>query len=153
VAGIAPFTHTANYQSRILVDNILGGNREANYAAIPRAIYPDPPVASVGVMSKGVGELHIGHSSIELSTLSRNSTDGGAGGLLILAADLFKGILIGACAIGPHADEWLAEATLAIRAQVPLSVLVDVVHAFPTYGEAFEAPLRDLASQSAKLNR
>lgn len=147
VTAIAPFTHTANYQARIIVENILGGLRKSNYSAIPRAIYTDPPVASVGNFSDSEKEIEIATSSIELSDVSRNSTDGESGGLLILAANLAKGVLIGASAIGPHADEWMAEATLAIRAEISLAVLADVVHAFPTFGEAFEVPLRGLARQ------
>jgi dihydrolipoamide dehydrogenase len=104
VTAIAPFTHTANYQARIIVENILGGSHNANYSAIPRAIYTDPPVASVGNLSNTEKSSEIVTSRIELSEVSRNSTDSLEGGLLILAANLAKGVLIGASAICPHAD-------------------------------------------------
>jgi dihydrolipoamide dehydrogenase len=148
VAGIAPFTHTANYQGRIVSNNLLGLEEVANYVAIPRAIYTDPPVASVGVMKSAEKEDGLITSQIELSQMMRASTDGDQGGVLILTADPARGVLVGAAAIGPHADEWLAQATLAIRAEIPLSILCDVVHAFPTYGEAFEVPLRELATRT-----
>ena len=54
-------------------------------------------------------------------------------------------MLVGAAAVGPDAPGWMAEITLAIRAQVPVKTLTDVVHAFPTYGEVLAAPLRALA--------
>ncbi len=147
VTALAPFTHTANYQARIITANISGGSKQANYAAIPRAIYTDPPVASVGNLSNPEEDPDIATARIELSEVSRNATDGEKGGLLILAADLVEGVLVGASAIGPHADEWIAEATLAIRAKVSLLVLEDVVHPFPTFSEAFEGPIRELAGK------
>lgn len=144
VTAIAPFTHTSNYQAKIITENILGGNRKANYSAIPRAIYTDPPVASVGDLSIPETDSKIVRVKFELSDLSRNETDGEAGGLLILVADLARGVLLGAAAIGAHADEWMSEASLAIRAEVPLEILEDVVHAFPTFSQAFETPIREL---------
>jgi len=149
VTGIAPFTHTANYQARIVSNNILGIDQIANYSAIPRAIYTDPPVASVG-KTKSSEDDGLVTSRIELSQVSRNSTDGAMGGVLVLTADIVKGVLVGASAIGPHADEWIAELTLAIRAQVPLNVLCDVIHAFPTFGSAVEQPLRELNLRAIK---
>jgi pyruvate/2-oxoglutarate dehydrogenase complex dihydrolipoamide dehydrogenase (E3) component len=44
-------------------------------------------------------------------------------------------VLTGAHAIGPEAGEWLQQATLAIRARVPLSVLIDTIQPFPTFSE------------------
>jgi Pyridine nucleotide-disulphide oxidoreductase, dimerisation domain len=54
-------------------------------------------------------------------------------------------VLAGAVAVGPDAATWMGEVTLAIRAKIPVAVLADVVHAFPTYGEALETALRELA--------
>jgi dihydrolipoamide dehydrogenase len=64
-------------------------------------------------------------------------------------ADRGRAALVGASVIGPGADEWLAAATVAIRASVPLATLADVVHAFPTYGEALGVAARALAGAGA----
>jgi pyruvate/2-oxoglutarate dehydrogenase complex dihydrolipoamide dehydrogenase (E3) component len=146
VTGIGPFTHTANYQGRIAVNAICGENVEANYSALPRAVYTDPSVCSVGVgfdaaVKSGMDVIKAINS---LDNVSRSQTDGNNGGVLVLVADKKSQMLIGASAIGMHAEEWLSEAFLAIRAKVPLPVLVDVVHPFPSYGEVMEAALREL---------
>src|SRR5208282_5318425 len=66
-------------------------------------------------------------------------------GCLELYADAESGVLAGAVAVGVDAASWMGEVTLAIRAKISLAVLADVVHAFPTYGEALETALRELA--------
>jgi dihydrolipoamide dehydrogenase len=150
ITGIAPFTHTANYQARIVVANLLGDDRAANYTAIPRAIYTDPPVASVGRLAETDSpDDALITATMDLNQTARAAVDGPSDGILVLTADSESGVLVGAAAIGPKADEWLAEAALAIRGKIPLTVLTDVVHAFPTYGEAFEPALRDLSDQIA----
>lgn len=151
VTAVAPYTHTANYQAKVLAENLLGGRRSADYRAIPRAVYTDPPAAAVGTTPVDRDDLAV--AVMDLSQTARALVEGpgvlgderSSGGRLELYADPDTATLVGAAAVGPGADEWLAEASVAVRAQVPLAVLADVVHAFPTWGEALEPPYTELA--------
>jgi dihydrolipoamide dehydrogenase len=55
--------------------------------------------------------------------------------------------LTGAYALGPEAGEWLQQATLAIRARVPLDVLSDTIQPFPTFSEIYLSALKALHRQ------
>ena len=66
-------------------------------------------------------------------------------GFLTLLSDGER--LTGAYALGPEAGEWLQQATLAIRARVPLEVLRDTIQPFPTFSEIYVAALKALDDQ------
>ena len=53
-------------------------------------------------------------------------------------------MLTGAYALGPEAGEWLQQATLAVRARVPLDVLRDTIQPFPTFSEIYVGALKAL---------
>ena len=68
-------------------------------------------------------------------------------GFLTLLSDGER--LTGAYALGPEAGEWLQQATLAIRARVPLDVLRDIIQPFPTFSEIYVAALKALRGEIA----
>lgn len=149
VTAVAAYTHTARYQARIVAANILGGNRCADYRAVPRTVYTSPSVVTVGMSpalaaASGVDLVTV---SCDLAETARATVEDDDRGRVELYADAGNDdILVGAAAVGPYAEEWMGEVTLAIRAKIPLDVLADMVHAFPSYGEAVGAPLRGLAA-------
>ena len=53
-------------------------------------------------------------------------------------------VLVGAVAVGPEAGEWLGQLTLAVRAEVPLDVLLDTIQPYPTFSEAIFGALVEL---------
>jgi dihydrolipoamide dehydrogenase len=152
VTAVAPYTHTARYQAQIVAANLLGGSRAADYRAIPRTVYTSPSVYTVG-MSPSLAEatgVELITVSYDLAETARATVEDDDRGRVELYVDAASGdLLVGAAAIGPDAEEWMGEVTLAIRARIPLAVLADVVHAFPTYGEAVEMSLPGLTQRPA----
>ena len=147
VTGIAPYTHSANYQGRIVAYNLLGTPLHADYRAIPRAVYTEPAVAAVGLTAAQARDA--GHDVLVLDRAgdtARGLADGDDVLRIVLVADRQARQLLGASAIAPHAAEWIGEATLAICARVPLEVLADLVHPFPTFAEAYESLYRELSA-------
>ena len=138
VTGIT-HTHAGRYQAGVVAANICGQPREADYSAIPRCVYTSPSVYAVGEPARpGFAVARVSLSKVTRGWLRPDDL----GGVELYAAD---GVLAGAVAVGPDAAAWMAEVTLAIRAKIPVPVLADVVHAFPTYGEALQTAFRELA--------
>jgi|tagenome__1003787_1003787.scaffolds.fasta_scaffold20741676_1 pyruvate/2-oxoglutarate dehydrogenase complex dihydrolipoamide dehydrogenase (E3) component len=146
VTGLWQLTHVGEYQGRVVASNILGRHREVHYAAVPRVVYCDPQAAAVGDAD---GPFT---ATVALSGVPRTSTYTRAydtqPGFLTLVSDGHR--LTGAYALGPEAGEWLQQVTLAIRAEAPLSVLLDVIQPFPTFSEAILHGLRDLDAQLSR---
>jgi dihydrolipoamide dehydrogenase len=140
VNGIWPLTHVGKYEGEVVTSNILGEPREANYEAVPRTVFTDPQAASAGATEAPFA------ATAGLSDLPKTETYTRAyaesNGFLTLLSDGER--LTGAYALGPEAGEWLQQATLAIRAGVPLDLLSDTIQPFPTFSEIYVEALKAL---------
>ena len=148
VTGIMPFTHVAKYQGRIVADTILGRSRSAHYDGIPRVVFADPEIAAAGLtqdqadqqgLPTATAEIDLSHALARPWTYERDPR-----GNLGLIADTEQGVLVGAWAVAPQAGEWIHQASLAIRARIPIAVLLDQVAQFPTYSEGYLEALESL---------
>jgi pyruvate/2-oxoglutarate dehydrogenase complex dihydrolipoamide dehydrogenase (E3) component len=140
VNGIWPLTHVGEYEGDVVAANIAGEDRPANYEAVPRVTYTDPQAGAVGALEAPYS------GTAQLSEVPKTATYthayAGSNGFLTLLSDGER--LTGAYALGPEAGEWLQQATLAIRARVPVSVLNDTIQPFPSFSGIYGAAVQCL---------
>ncbi|MEV7380748.1 dihydrolipoyl dehydrogenase family protein [Streptomyces lydicus] len=149
VTGIWPLTHVGEYQGEVVTSNILGEPREAHYEAVPRVTYTDPQAAAVGATEARFS------ATARLTEIPKTATYTHAyaesNGFMTLLSDGAR--LTGAYALGPDAGEWMQQATLAIRARVPLDVLRDTIQPFPSFSEIHAAALKALNRETRKAGQ
>jgi dihydrolipoamide dehydrogenase len=143
VTGIWPLTYVGKYHGRIAAANILGERREADYSAVPRVVFTHPQAAAVGA-SEGALTATIPLSDVPKTATYLRAWDDHPGFLTLISEGE---VLTGAYALGPEAGEWMQQATVAIRARVPLTILSDTIQPFPTFSEAFHFALAKLVSR------
>ena len=147
VTGIWPLTHVGEYEGDVVAANIAGHVRPANYDAVPRVTYTDPQAAAAGATEaryEGTARL-----SQEPKTATYTHAYASSNGFMTLLSDGER--LTGAYALGPEAGEWLSQATLAIRARVPLDVLSDTIRPFPSFSGIYDAALKVLLMHIAGM--
>jgi pyruvate/2-oxoglutarate dehydrogenase complex dihydrolipoamide dehydrogenase (E3) component len=145
VTGLWPLTHVGKYQGDVVAANLHGDPREAHYDAVPRVVYTDPQAASVGASDARFSGSAAVSAVAKTATYTRAYAE--SNGMLTLLSDGER--LTGAHALGPEAGEWLQQATLAIRARVPLDVLTDTIQPFPTFSEIYVDALKVLGAEIA----
>jgi pyruvate/2-oxoglutarate dehydrogenase complex dihydrolipoamide dehydrogenase (E3) component len=143
-AGGMQFTHVADYEGRIAVAAALGKSVRADLSAIPRTTFTDPETAGVGstIDEAWYRGLDAFEETMDFATTSRGFTieptvpagEGfsGSPGHVTVVVDRARGTLAGVFAACPGASELINEAALAIKLGVPVGVLADSIHAYPT---------------------
>ncbi len=147
VTGIWPLTHVGEYEGDVVAANIAGEAHPANYEAVPRVTYTDPQAASVGAVEAEYS------ATAPVSQVPKTATYTHAyatsTGFLTLLSDGER--LTGAYALGPEAGEWMQQATLAIRAHIPLDVLGDTMQPFPSFSGIYDSAVKALRMQIADM--
>ncbi len=148
ITGRGAFTHVAMYQARIAAADILGQpHQPADYRALPRVTFTDPEVGAVGLTEAQARDQGLAASTAV--TPIPSSARGwihkaGNDGFIKLVADRDSGLLVGATSAGPAGGEVLSALAVAVHGRVPVSVLAEMIYAYPTFHRAIEDAVRRL---------
>jgi len=144
-AGPELHTHQGHYQGELAVRMALGERIEPDYRALPRATYTDPEAASVGVSLEQAQTA--GLDAFELVVPYPESAKGEAveakTGHVTIVVDRTSRTLVGAAIACPDASAAIHECVVAIRARIPVDILAETIHAFPSTSRIFNGLFAD----------
>lgn len=138
VASKYQFTHAADAQARIVLQNALfPGRKRASDVVIPWVTYTSPEVAHVGMTADEAARsgAEVEALTVPLSGVDRAVLDGDDEGFLRLYVRRGRDRVLGATLVAGHAGEMAGELAVMIAARVGLSKIADVVHPYPTQAE------------------
>jgi pyruvate/2-oxoglutarate dehydrogenase complex dihydrolipoamide dehydrogenase (E3) component len=142
IVGPYQFTHTADYQARIVVRNILfpWKKAKADYSWVPWVTYTDPEVAQVGLNQEEAKNKGVSHSVYRFGWdgLDRAITDSEEKGFIKVLTPPGKDRILGATVVGVHGGEVLHELVVAGKHGVGLSRLSATIHAYPTLSQSVQ---------------
>ena len=141
VTGKLLLAHVASHQGVTAIEKIAGHDpKPLDYTDMPRAVYCQPQVASLGLTEAQAKErghnVSVGRFPFRASgkAMAMGDTDG----FIKLVADRESRKVLGYHMIGHGVTELLGEATLGAVLETTRSDLGYAVHAHPTLGEALK---------------
>jgi pyruvate/2-oxoglutarate dehydrogenase complex dihydrolipoamide dehydrogenase (E3) component len=138
VNGGAMFTHRATYDGPITALNaVRGAGRTVDYRVVPRAIFTQPALASVGLTEQEAVDTgyEVKTGKAYFKHLGRAKAIGETEGLVKLVADADTGQLLGGHILGPQADNLIHEVAVAMYKNCTAESLYRSIHIHPTLSE------------------
>lgn len=141
VASRYKFTHTADAQARIVIQNALFfGRSRSSELVIPWCTYTSPEIAHVGMYASDAREQGVETDTltVPLSDVDRAVLDGEDEGFLRLHLKKGTDKILGATLVAAHAGDMIGELCLAITAGVGLGKISATIHPYPTQAEVIK---------------
>lgn len=136
--GRMPLAHAASAQGIYVADLIMGQTPKIDLGIIPKCVYSDPEIASVGlteaeVKTKGM-PYKVGRFPLRANgrSLVLNKT---AGFVKIIGSARHNEVL-GVHIMGSSATELIGECTMVMRMEGCVEDIANTIHAHPTVGES-----------------
>lgn len=142
VAGYWQLAHTAFREGEIAAENATGHEAAFGDPAVPRPIYTDPEIASVGLTEAEARERH-GDENVAVGKFpwvasARAVMSGEATGWVKTIHETTYGELLGVVMVGPHATDLVNAAVVALDAESTIETVADGIAAHPTLGEGLK---------------
>src|SRR5208283_1528473 len=155
VTGGMLLAHKASKEGIVAAYNACGIQKSIDYSIIPAGIFTSPEIGSVGLrehqaLAKGIA-IRTGHS--QFRWLGKAHALGEITGMFKIVADATTDRGLGMHIIGPHAADLVHEGALAMKAQLTVREVADMIHAHPTLSEGIMEACEDVHGEAIHAPR
>jgi len=140
-AGYWQLAHTAFREGEVAAENAMGHDAVVDNRGVPRPIYTDPEIASVGLTEAEAREQHGDDVAVgtfpwvaNARAVMQNETVGWVKSI----HETRYGELLGLVMIGPHVTDLVEAGTIALDAEATVETVADGMAAHPTLSEAIK---------------
>lgn len=141
VTGRAMFAHAVKRESQVLLNNLLYPRRKIrkmDFDRMPWAIFSDPPVAGIGLTEYQASGHRIPYVVLKapFSRVGRAEIEDQSDGFVKILYHQKTRKILGACIIGPHADDLIHEIVAVMHTPgARVDSILDAIHIHPTVAE------------------
>lgn len=150
--GRSLLAYTAQAEGVLAAENALGKKKAVERSVIPKAVFSNPPAASVGTINaSGLPESVTGR--FDLAANSRAFIEGERRGWVKICADKKTGIITGGQIIGAGAEELITAVSIAVKQKLTLQDLSREIFFHPSLSEAVHCACEDALGKCVDLPR
>jgi mercuric reductase len=123
------------------VKNAFGDDRRTiDYSAVPKVVFTSPEVAAVGTTEREYMDEHGTCScrTVDMADVPKARAVEDTRGLVQVVKHHETDEIVGVHMVGPRAADMIPEATLAVKFGLTVDHIIDTIHPFPTFSEAFK---------------
>jgi dihydrolipoamide dehydrogenase len=139
VVGKGFFAHKAFSEAKIAVENMLGKESQMDYHLIPNCLYSYPEAASIGLKEEEAanqwGEVNIG--KFPFMACGQSIATGNQEGMVKIISEKKYGEVLGVHILGPHATDLIHLGAMAMKHEIGIDGIKEMIFAHPTFSEAF----------------
>lgn len=139
IQGSTQLAHAATAQGEAAVTGLEDGRPLPAPRLVPSCIFTAPEIGVVGLTESAAAheKRAVRTGVFPFMALGKALAAGEPEGFVKWIADAETDQLLGAAAVGAHATELIAEATLAVQSELTAADVAGTIHSHPTFSEAW----------------
>lgn len=139
VIGGYQLAHVASAEGLTVIENILGNQKKMDYSIVPRCIYTNLQIASIGQSENDLKDKGVDYAVTKYNLFGNGKaqTLGKKDGFVKVFTDSKYGEIYGMCMVGPYVTELIGQGSAYMSLEGTVYEMAEMIQPHPSLSEIF----------------